>query len=60
RQAVVMKGRNRDTTWLSITDAEWPALRDAFEQWLSPSNFGEDKRQVRSLLDFQRESGARG
>lgn len=60
RQAVVMKGRNRDTTWLSITDAEWPALRDAFEQWLSPSNFGEDGRQRRSLLDFQRESGARG
>ena len=26
RQAVIYKGRNRDTTWFSIIDAEWPAL----------------------------------
>jgi RimJ/RimL family protein N-acetyltransferase len=39
RQAVVYKGRNRDTAWFSITDAEWPAIRDAFEKWLAPANF---------------------
>lgn len=39
RQAVVTKGRNRDTAWLSIIDKEWPALRAAFEQWLDVSNF---------------------
>lgn len=39
RQAIVMKGRNRDTAWYSIVDAEWPALRGAFERWLAPSNF---------------------
>lgn len=59
RQAVVMKQRNRDTTWLSITDAEWPALRDAFEGWLAPENFDAQGQQRRSLLDFQRETGAR-
>jgi len=26
RQAVVTKGRNRDTDWFSITDQEWPRL----------------------------------
>lgn len=59
RQAVVMKGRNRDTTWLSITDAEWPARRDALEGWLSPENFDADGLQRRSLAEFQRETGAR-
>ena len=39
RQATVRKGRNRDTAWYAAIDKEWPALRAAFEQWLSPSNF---------------------
>ncbi|MGE3960783.1 MAG: GNAT family N-acetyltransferase [Dehalococcoidia bacterium] len=59
RQATVPKQRNRDTTWLSILDGEWPALRDALEGWLAAENFEADGRQRRSLLDFQRETGAR-
>lgn len=39
RQATVYKGRNRDTAWYAIIDAEWPALHRAFTQWLAPSNF---------------------
>jgi RimJ/RimL family protein N-acetyltransferase len=39
RQAMVMKGRNRDTAWFSIIDEEWPEVRAALEQWLDPSNF---------------------
>lgn len=39
RQALVVKGRNRDTAWFSIIDGEWPALREAFERWLDPDNF---------------------
>jgi RimJ/RimL family protein N-acetyltransferase len=39
RQAVVVKGRNRDSAWYSIIDAEWPALRARFERWLDPANF---------------------
>jgi len=45
RQAVVVKGRNRDTAWYSIIDAEWPALRTAFERWLAPENFDAAGRQ---------------
>ena len=49
RQALVYKGRTRDSTWLSIIDREWPACRDAFEQWLAPENFDEQGRQRNSL-----------
>jgi len=59
RQATVPKQRNRDTTWLSIIDGEWPAIRDALEAWLAPENFDAEGRQRRSLLDFQRQTGAR-
>ncbi len=45
RQAAVVKGRNRDTAWYSLIDAEWPALREAFRRWLDPSNFDEHGRQ---------------
>lgn len=49
RQAVVYKGRNRDTAWFSIIDREWPALRTAYEQWLAPANFDAEGRQRRRL-----------
>ncbi len=52
RQAIVMKGRNRDTTWLSIIDGEWPARRGAFERWLDPANFDASGAQRRRLEDF--------
>ncbi len=45
RQATVYKGRNRDTAWYAAIDAEWPALRTAFETWLAPENFDELGRQ---------------
>jgi RimJ/RimL family protein N-acetyltransferase len=51
RNAVVAKGRNRDTAWYSITDAEWPAIRDALEHWLEPANFDGNGRQIRRLRD---------
>lgn len=49
RQAIVYKGRNRDTSWFSIIDAEWPRRRDEFERWLDPSNFDREGRQRTSL-----------
>ncbi|WP_041197248.1 GNAT family N-acetyltransferase [Burkholderia pseudomallei] len=49
RQAVVYKGRSRDTAWYSIVDGEWPALRSAFEQWLAAGNFDAHGRQRQSL-----------
>jgi RimJ/RimL family protein N-acetyltransferase len=45
RQAIVYKGRSRDTAWYSVIDGEWPALRAAFERWLEPANFDADGRQ---------------
>ncbi len=42
RNALVYKGRNRDTDWLSIVDTEWSARRAEFERWLDPDNFDAD------------------
>lgn len=53
RQHRVVKGRNRDTAWYSITDGEWPRCRAAFEVWLAPSNFDADGRQRRSLGEIR-------
>ena len=49
RQAIVYKGRNRDTAWFSIIDQEWPVLDVAFRAWLDAANFDEHGRQRRSL-----------
>jgi hypothetical protein len=60
RQAVVMKGRNRDSAWYSIVDAEWPAVKSAHEGWLDPSNFDAAGGQRRSLGDFLRDARGEG
>ncbi|KAE9334062.1 hypothetical protein PR003_g13701 [Phytophthora rubi] len=53
RQAVVYKGRNRDTTWFSIIDGDWAAgLKKAYERWLEPSNFDEHGRQKLKLSEL--------
>jgi RimJ/RimL family protein N-acetyltransferase len=49
RQAIVYKGRSRDTAWFSMIDREWPALRAGYEAWLSPDNFDAQGRQRRTL-----------
>ena len=51
RQGTVYKGRNRDTDWFSIIDADWPRLREGFRRWLDPGNFGDSGRQRRRLQD---------
>lgn len=45
RQAIVYKGRSRDTCWFSIIDGEWLELKQAFERWLAVENFSEDGTQ---------------
>ncbi|WP_373356122.1 GNAT family N-acetyltransferase [Pseudoroseicyclus sp. CXY001] len=52
RQALVVKGRNRDTAWYAAIDSEWPALKAAYESWLAPENFGADGRQIQRLSDL--------
>ena len=49
RQAVIVKGRNRDTSWFSILDSEWPTMKVNFKEWLSESNFDSSGRQLKSL-----------
>lgn len=49
RQALVYKGRNRDSAWFSIIDSEWPAIRESFERWLDPANFDDRGRQRTKL-----------
>jgi len=48
RQAIVNKGRNRDTTWFAVIDSDWKGgLRDAYLRWLDPANF--DAQGVQKL-----------
>jgi RimJ/RimL family protein N-acetyltransferase len=49
RQAVIYKGRSRDTAWFSIIDSEWPARRAAFEHWLAADNFDTNGQQRSKL-----------
>lgn len=49
RQAMVYKGRNRDTDWFSLTDADWSRVSAAYDAWLDPANFHADGRQRQSL-----------
>ncbi|WP_321391421.1 GNAT family protein [Emcibacter sp.] len=49
RQALVSKGRNRDTAWFAVIDKEWPELENAFQAYLAPENFDQDGRQICSL-----------
>tara|TARA_R110002012_G_scaffold77282_19_gene196113 strand:- start:3762 stop:4481 length:720 start_codon:yes stop_codon:yes gene_type:complete len=57
RQHIVSKGGNRDTAWFSMIDGEWPALKQAFEAWLDPSNFELDGRQKRRLEEIRDAQG---
>lgn len=52
RQALVYKGRNRDTDWLSMIDTDWPTVKSRLEKWLSPDNFDEKGQQIKALSDF--------
>jgi RimJ/RimL family protein N-acetyltransferase len=53
RQAVVYKGRSRDTAWYSIIDSERPEIGKALRAWLHPGNFDADGWQRRPLSDMR-------
>jgi RimJ/RimL family protein N-acetyltransferase len=53
RNAIVYKGRSRDTAWYSITADEWPRAQAAFEAWLDPANFDGQGRQKRRLAQLR-------
>lgn len=49
RQATHYKGRNRDTTWFSVVDREWPTIDAEYRRWLDPGNFDDNGKQRTSL-----------
>ncbi|QGN36936.1 GNAT family N-acetyltransferase [Klebsiella oxytoca] len=53
RQALVVKGHNRDTDWFSIIDSEWPQVDRTMQQWLAADNFSADGQQIRPLESFR-------
>lgn len=53
RNAIIQRDRNRDTAWYSITDDEWPRLRDAFTAWLADDNVDANGNQIRSLKEIR-------
>ncbi|MCJ1281834.1 hypothetical protein MMC26_001157 [Xylographa opegraphella] len=54
RQHQIVKGKNRDTCWLSMIDTEWPMCKKVFEKWLEDGNFDAQQRQ-RSRMNEIRE-----
>ncbi len=52
RQHLIVKGKNRDTAWYSVIDADWPDLNTAYKQWLSDDNFDENGLQKMRLSDY--------
>ncbi len=52
RQALVYKGRNRDTAWYSMLDDEWPKRDREFQRWLAEENFVEGGRQKTRLAQW--------
>lgn len=54
RQALVVKGENRDTAWFSILDHEWSKVGQAMQLWLDPENFDSGGQQIRRLEDIRR------
>ena len=49
RDAMVYKGRNRDTAWFAMTADDWPGVRAAYAAWLSTDNLDAAGRQRRPL-----------
>ena len=52
RQAVVYKGRTRDTDWLSMIDKDWPQVKTRLEAWVRPENFDQNGGQYKSLREL--------
>ncbi len=52
RQAVVYKGRSRDTAWYAMIDREAPRLEAAYAAWLDPANFDAEGRQKTRLAEL--------
>jgi RimJ/RimL family protein N-acetyltransferase len=50
---MVVKGRNRDTAWYSITEDDWSVARNGFRLWLMEGNFSASGVQKERLEDVR-------
>ena len=55
RKHMIVKGRNRDSAWFSITDDEWLSRKEALERWMDEANFDENGRQKKDLVTLRQE-----
>lgn len=53
RNHMVVKGRNRDTAWFSVTEEEWSTVKGALEKWLENGNFDGEGKQRRKLEEIR-------
>ena len=54
RKHMVVKERNRDTAWFSVTDDEWVGgVKKALEEWLDKGNFDGEGKQKRKLEEIR-------
>ena len=51
---LIIRGRNRDTAWYSVTAEEWPEVHAAFKSWLEPGNFDDGGKQKQALSALTR------
>jgi RimJ/RimL family protein N-acetyltransferase len=50
RNHMIVKGRNRDTSWYAMTDDEWPAVQARLEEWLYETR-RENGKPIRPLSE---------
>ena len=49
RQMFVFKCRNRDSSWFSIIDKEWPKIKLGYRKYLKRENFDQNFKQICKL-----------
>lgn len=54
RNDMVIRGKNRDTAWFAMIDADWPAIKRGFEAWLKPKNFDAAGQQKKTLEQLRK------
>lgn len=47
---MIVKGRNRDTTWFSLLDEKWGFIDSIYKNWLARSNFLANGTQIKKLI----------
>lgn len=52
RQHMIVKGRNRDTAWYSMTDDEWPTAGARLEEWLYQTERDGNSRPLIPLTEI--------